>query len=231
MSEKIGEEEILRGLSKAVIEGDVEVTKKLSKTAIERKIPPLKAINEGLSKGIDVISDRFRRGEIYLPELILAADAINGGLETLLPALPKGEETRKGKIVLGTVKGDIHEIGKNIVAVLLTAKGFEVFDLGTDVEPKEFMEKAEELKTDIIGMSSLMTTTMVYQRDLIKLTEDAGLRNKYYIVVGGGVIEPSWVRKIKADGYGKMAYQAVELCKLLMGEKPQKPLKEPVIME
>ena len=132
MSEKIGEEEILGELSKAVTEGDEEASKKLSKIAIEGKIPPLKAITEGLSKGLDVTGDKFGRGEIYLPELILSADAMNAGLEILLPKLPKGEEIKKGKIVLGTVKGDIHEIGKNIVAAFLTAKSFEGIIQGVD---------------------------------------------------------------------------------------------------
>ena len=217
MSEKIGEEEILRGLSKAVIEGDLEVTKKLSKTAIERKIPPLRAINEGLSKGIDVIGDRFGRGEIYLPELILAADAINGGLEILLPALPKGEETKKGKIVLGTVKGDIHEIGKNIVAVLLTAKGFEVYDLGRDVPLEKFVEKAIEVKADVVGMSALLTTTMEGQKRVVEELKEAGLRDKVKTIVGGAPISQAWANRIGADAYGENATEAVVKIKALTG--------------
>ena len=227
-----GEAEILKDLTKSVIEGDSEAVIKFSKMAMEKNIPTIKAITEGLSKGIQEMGDRFGRDEIFLPELIVSADAMNAGLDILLSNLKKGEKfEKKGKIVLGTVKGDVHEIGKTIVGVLLSAKGFEVYDLGTDVDPKAFIKKAEEVGADIIGMSSLMTTTMIYQKDTIRLAEDMGVANKYFMVVGGGVIEPSWVKKINADGYRKMAADAVKLCERLMEERPQKPLNEPVIVE
>ena len=229
---KISDIEILKGLYQSVIDGDTEAVKRIAKLAVEKNIPTLKAINEGLSKGIQEIGDRFGRNEIFLPELIMAADAMNAGLDILLSNLKKGEKIeKKGKVVLGTVKGDVHEIGKNIVSVLLSVRGFEVYDLGTDVDPKAFVKKAEEVGADIIGMSTLMTTTMIYQKDTIRLAEDMGVGKKYYMVVGGGVIEPSWVKKINADGYGKMAADAVKLCERLMEERPLKPLNEPVIME
>ncbi len=226
------EAEILKNLEKSVIEGDTEAVKKFSRMALEKNVPTIRAITEGLSKGIQEMGDRFGRDEIFLPELIVSADAMNVGLEILFGNLKKGEKIeKKGIIVLGTVKGDVHEIGKNIVSVLLSAKGFEVHDLGTDVDPKAFIKKAEEVKADIIGLSSLMTTSMVYQKDTIKLAEDMGIAKKYYIVVGGGIIEPSWVLKINADGYGKMAADAVKLCERLMEEKPSKPLSAPVMVE
>ncbi|MFH1821343.1 MAG: cobalamin-dependent protein [Methanobacteriota archaeon] len=232
MTQEIGENEILTGLYKSVTEGDTEAVQKFSKMAVEQNIPTLKAINEGLSKGIQEIGDRFGRNEIYLPELIISADAMNAGLDILMANLKKGEKfEKKGKVVLGTVKGDVHEIGKNIVSILLSAKGFDVYDLGTDVDPKAFVKKAEEVGADIIGMSTLMTTTMIYQKDTIKLAENMGVAKKYFMVVGGGVIEPSWVKKINADGYGKMAADAVKLCERLMEERPSKPLNEPVVVE
>ncbi len=224
--------DILKNLSQSVIDGDVETAKKLSKIVIENNIPSIEAINEGLSKGVEAMGDRFGKGDIFLPELILSSDAMNAGLEILLSNLKTGEKIeRKGKIVLGTVKGDVHEIGKNIVAALLASKGFEIIDLGTDVDPKEFLNKARETGADMIGMSSLMTTSRIYQKDTIKLAEDMGIRDKYYLLVGGGVIDPPWVVEIKSDGYGKMAPDAVKLCEMLMKEKPQTPIKIPLIVE
>ncbi len=160
MTNEISDIEILNGLYQSVMGGDMDAVKNFSRSAVEKNIPTLKAINEGLSKGIQEMGDRFGRNEIFLPELIMAADAMNAGLDILLANLKKGEKfEKKGKVVLGTVKGDVHEIGKNIVGVLLSAKGFDVYDLGTDVDPKAFVKKAEEVGADIIGMSTLMTTT------------------------------------------------------------------------
>ena len=223
---------ILEDLSNSVINGDEEAAKKAAMEALEAGLDPIKAINEGLSKGMEVVGDRFSRSEIYLPEVMIAADAIKASLAILKPKIMESRrsEVNRGKVVIGTVFGDIHDIGKNLVATMLSVSGFEVHDLGCDVAVQKFIEKAEEVNADIIAMSSLLTPSKIYQKDVIKYLEDKGTRGKYYIIVGGGPITPDWVKEIGADGWGKYSEDAVTLCKRLVEEKPSKPLAEPVLV-
>jgi corrinoid protein of di/trimethylamine methyltransferase len=213
-------EEILDRLANAIIDGDCDKAEEAARDALAAHIPPLVAIEQGANKGMQVISDRFSKYEIFLPELILAGDAMNAALPILLESLSAAEAKglRQGKVVIATVTGDIHDIGKNIVSALLTVNGFEVFDLGVNVEVKQIIRKAEEVKADIIALSTLLSTSLPYQKDVVRYLEDAGKRDRYFVIVGGGPVAPDWAKTIGADGYGRTAAHAVELCKRLVHE-------------
>jgi methylmalonyl-CoA mutase cobalamin-binding domain/chain len=227
-------EKILESLRDAIVDCDVDQAVKVARQALAAGIPALEAIQQGAGKGLDVIGARFSAGEAYLPELILAGDAMKAVLDELGKALAeenRGLSAALGKVVIGTVSGDIHDIGKNIVAALLAVSGFEVYDIGIDVEPKAFVKKAEELGANIIGASTLLTTSMPYQQDVVQYLADSGLRSKYYYVVGGGPVTAGWARKIKADGHGYTAADAVEVCKRLVKSGQTPGTFEPVIIE
>lgn len=206
-------------LSKAVIDGDAELAKKAAADAINAGITPIDAINNGLMKGMIDVGEKFGKLEIYLPEVLLAAGAMEAAMAVLKPRMLPEElsKIKIGKVVIGTIQGDIHDIGKNIVSLMLTASGFEVFDLGKDVPLLNFIKKAEEVNADLIAVSALMTTTMEYMKDLIILMEETGVRQKYKVIVGGAPVLPEWAEKIGADGYGKDASEAVMVAKKLMG--------------
>ncbi len=212
-------EAILRGLAESVIEGDEDRAREFAKKAVDAGIPPLTAIKEGLMRGMKVVGDRFARLEIFLPEVLLAADAMKAALDILEPLIVKEEREKLtlGKVVIGTVQGDIHDIGKNIVAMLMKANGFEVYDLGRDVPIDEFINKAEEVGADIIAISTLLSTSMPYMEDVIRLLKDRGLREKYKVMVGGGPVTREFAEEIGADGYGDNAEEAVEVAKRLIG--------------
>ncbi len=212
-------EAILRGLAESVIDGDEDRAREFAKKAVDAGIDPLTAIKEGLMNGMKVVGDRFARLEIFLPEVLLAADAMKAALEILEPLIVKEEREKLtlGKVVIGTVQGDIHDIGKNIVAMLLKANGFEVYDLGRDVPIDEFINKAEEVGADIIAISTLLSTSMPYMEDVIRLLKDRGLREKYKVMVGGGPVTREFAEEIGADGYGDNAEEAVEVAKRLLG--------------
>jgi trimethylamine corrinoid protein len=223
-------EKVLENLQNAIIEGNVEAAEKAAEEALATGIIPLEAIEKGGNAGMQLIGDRFANFEVFLPELILAGRAMNAALAILLRDL-SGEEAanaRAGKVVLGTVGGDMHDIGKNIVKSLLSANGFEVFDLGVDVNVKDFITKAREVKADIIGLSTLLTTSMPFQKDLVDFLRDAGLREQFFVIIGGGPVGGEWAAEIGADGYGRTAAHAAELCLALVDGK-QAPLSEPLI--
>lgn len=211
-------EQILERLAAAIIDCDADKAKEVAQEALDAGIPALEAIEKGAAKGLEIISAKFSAGEVYLPELTLAGDAMKEVLTVLEKALlaEKANTPVLGKVVIGTVYGDLHDIGKNIVAALLSVNGFEVHDLGINVETKKFIEKAKEVGANIIAASTLLTTSMPYQKDLVQYLQDAGLRDKYYYVVGGGPVTPEWAREIKADGHGRTATDAVEVCKRLV---------------
>ncbi|MBS7288833.1 MAG: corrinoid protein [Candidatus Freyarchaeota archaeon] len=211
-------EEILNGLADSVISGDEGRAKDLAKKALEAGIDPLKAINEGLMKGMSQVGDDFSKLKIYLPEVMMAAEAMKAALSILEPAaLQKGGGAiKKSKVVIGTITGDIHDIGKNIVAMLLRANGFEVYDLGRDVPVDELIRKAEEVGADIIAASTLLSTSMPYMEDLISLLKERNLREKYIVMVGGGPVTREWAASIGADGYGDDGEEAVKVAKELL---------------
>lgn len=221
--------EILEKLAKAVMAGDEDSAKKAAQEAIDAKVDPIDAIKNGLSKGMEVIGKKFADFEVYLPEVMLAADAMKAGIGVLRPHISadRMSESQKGKVVIGTVYGDIHDIGKNLVATMLEVAHYEVHDLGNDVPPKKFLEKAKEVDANIIGMSSLLTPSMYYQKDVIDLLKDMGLREKTWVMVGGSPITPEWTKEIGADGWGRHADDAVEVANLLIDKG--KDLAKPVV--
>jgi corrinoid protein of di/trimethylamine methyltransferase len=215
----LSEEEIYAALRDAVVAYDVDAAVKAARKAVESGLDPVKAIENGLSKGARIIGDQFDKLEIFLPELLIAADAMKAGLDILLAELPKDKTLKKGTVVCGTVKGDIHEIGKKIVVALLRADGFEVYDLGADVSTSRFIEEAEKVGADILGLSALMSSTLAAQKDVIDYLKAVGEREKYIVMVGGGPTTQEWATQIGADGYAKTAPEAVKAALELMKKK------------
>ncbi|MFQ6080525.1 MAG: corrinoid protein [Candidatus Bathyarchaeia archaeon] len=205
----MSEEELFKRLREAVIAGDEKAVIKVAKEVIEKGLDPLEAIERGLSAGAIVLGEKFDKLEIYLPELLVAAEAMKAGLDILLPKIPEERALEKGTVVIGTVKGDIHDIGKNILAALLRAHGFDVHDLGADIPTSKFIEKAEEVRADIIALSALMTSTIGGQKDVIDYLKDIGKKEKFLIMVGGGATTQEWAEEIGADGYAETASEAV----------------------
>ena len=204
----------------AIVTRNEEQVIALSKEVVEKKIDPVEAIEKGFRRGMKEIGDRFEHLEIYLPEMILAADIMNKGIEILRPYMQaQTNNASTGKILLGTIQGDVHEIGKNIVKILLEGAGFEVIDLGKDVNVFTFIDKFQELQPDIIGISALMTNTMENIPRVIENLKALDLRDKVKIMVGGAPVLPDWAEEIGADGYGDNATEAVELAKKWISDR------------
>lgn len=209
---------ILESLAVVIAEGDEDKAKESAQQALKNHIDPLEAIEQGLSKGMAAVGERFEKGEAYLPELLMAANNFNAAMEILEPEIEaqKKKVTKLGKILIGTVKGDVHNIGKNIVSTVLNITGFEVIDLGVDISSLSFVEEAEKRKVDMIALSSLMTTTMGGQKEVIDILKEKKVRDRYLVMVGGGPVTSEWADKIGADGYGRNAMEAVEVAKELL---------------
>jgi len=205
-------DEIFEKLAQAVLEGEPEEAEELAKLALEQGADPLACINEGLMKGIQQVSDLFSKGEYYLPELIIGADAMKAALDVLEPALVGGQKREVvGQVVLGTVEGDLHEIGKTLVGTMLTANGFQVTDIGVDKKHEDFISAIKETNADIVGASALLTTTMLQQEKLIQALEEAGVRDQVKVMVGGAPVTEQFAKKIGADGYAEDAISAVNI--------------------
>lgn len=211
--------ELFEAMAKSVMEGEVAEAKKLAQQAAAQGLDPLEAINQGFVAGLNTVGDEFSCGTMFLPDLVMAGEAMKAAMSVLEPELSKRGAAREmlGKVVIGTVKGDIHDIGKTIVATMLSASGFQVFDLGHDVSVEKFVDKAREVNADIVGMSALLTTTMVRQREVVKALTDAGLRPRVKVMVGGAPVTRGWVEEIGADGYSEDAVGAVAVAKKLVG--------------
>jgi trimethylamine corrinoid protein len=211
--------EILAKLQRAVEEQDVEAAEAAAREAVAAGIDPFVAINEGLSPAMQTISDLFDDGELYVPQILFAAEAFMNAMAILTEKLSAEEvsKTKRGKVIVHTVQGDIHDIGKNIVGTMLTANGFEVIDLGRDVPIDVVVEKAKELGVDMVTGSALMTTTMPSQRDIVKALDEEGIRGKVKCMFGGAPVTKEWVDQIGADGYASNASEAVIVAKELMG--------------
>ena len=207
-------------LVQAVHEGDVAQAGDLARTALDEGAE-VTALVERLSAGMREVGDRFAGGEIFLPELMLAARAMQSAMGVLQPRLLESGASlaRRGVIVVGTVKGDVHEIGKDIAATMLRAAGFEVHDLGRDVNALDFVRRAEELQADVIGASALMTTTMPAQKELVDVLVAKGLRDKYHVILGGAPVTPEWVEEAGADSWGEDAGKAVTILERAMSDK------------
>jgi corrinoid protein of di/trimethylamine methyltransferase len=218
--EEDGSMTLLEQIVEATVEGDQERCVTLAHQVIEQQHDPLEAIQEGFTKGMLIVGDKFARMEYYLPELMRCADAMKAALDVLTPHLGQGQQTMmQGTIVLGTIQGDLHDLGKNIVKTMLQAAGFTVHDLGCDVSVRHFIEKAEELKADIIAASAILTTTMAYMPDLVDLLQEMGLREQFKVMLGGAPVTPDFAKQAGADGYGENAGEAVSVAKRLMQQK------------
>ncbi len=211
-------------LREAILNGDSEAARNAALMLSEVETPIAKIINEAIKPAMDILGEKYERLEVFLPELVLAGEAAQEALKILLPK--GGVQAFKGKIVIGTIYGDIHDIGKNIVSAILSANGYQIIDLGNDVHPTKFVEIAKAESANIIGISCLLTPSMFYMRDVVQRLIDENIRNKFYIIVGGAAISPEWAREIGADGWAKDAERAVKLCNLLMerGDKLEKPI-------
>jgi corrinoid protein of di/trimethylamine methyltransferase len=214
-------EELLKEMAQSIIDGDSDKSVELAQKAIELQMHPLDAITKGFVVGVNYIGDQFGKGEAFLPELVMAGEAMKAAVATLDPELRKLGEAREimGRVVLATVEGDIHEIGKTLVGTMLSASGFEVYDIGVDAPADKIIGKAIEVEANIIGMSALLTTTMVRQREVIEELEKENLRGRFKVIVGGAPITREWYEKIKADGYSEDAIGAVRLAKELVGKE------------
>ena len=215
------ETEHLQAIAKAVIDGEADDAIEATQKALDANVDPLVILNKGLMDGADEVGRLFERNEYFLPELMLAGRALKGAMEVVKPVLLEkyagGDGQVKGKVVAATIQTDIHDIGKNIVSSMLTAAGFEVTDLGVDVPIKSIIDKAEEIQAKIIALSALLTTSMPFMKDLIKLLEARGIRNKYIVLVGGASVTADWAKAIGSDGTARNAADAVKLVREKIG--------------
>jgi corrinoid protein of di/trimethylamine methyltransferase len=209
-------EKILEELAESVIIGDASKAELLAKEAVNQKIAPYRAIIDGCGRGMKVCSEKFEKHEYYVPDLLVAARAMNTAIAVLKPHIKADQEKAVGKIVLGTVEGDVHDIGKNIVKILLEAAGVEVIDLGKDVSTSDFINAINKYKPQIVGLSTLMSPTMLTMKESIAELNKQSLRSKFKIIVGGAPITEEYAKEIGADGYAEDAAKAVNLVKKLL---------------
>ncbi len=207
-------------MTQSVLDGDPDAAIGLAREALSRGIDPMQAVSEGYLPGMQEVGRQFGNGQLFLPDVVLAAEAMKKANAIFEPEIKRRglERQTLGRVILGTVKGDVHEIGKSLVGTLLSANGFEVYDLGIDVPYEKFADKAREVNADVIGVSALLTTTMSGQRNVIEVLEDLGMRPKVKVIVGGAPVTRSWADEIGADGYSEDAIGAVELVKELLGK-------------
>ncbi|UCG08183.1 MAG: corrinoid protein [Desulfobacterales bacterium] len=209
--------EIYQQLSTIIIAGEDEKAPGLVQKALDQGLAPLEILDNGLLVGMNEVSARFAQEEMFVPEVLLAAKAMHDGLEVLRPHLVAAGAKPIGKIVLGTVKGDIHDIGKNLVGMMCEGAGFEVINLGFDVDPEKFVEAVKKNRPDIVGMSAMLTTTMIAMGYTIKALQEAGLRDTVKVMIGGSPVDAEIAERIGADGYAYNSPTAVELAKRLVG--------------
>jgi corrinoid protein of di/trimethylamine methyltransferase len=214
-------DELFAAMGQSIIDGDAERATSLAEEAVAAGIDPLEAINRGFVPGINLIGEEFSCERVFLPQLVLAGEAMKAAIAVLEPKMKEAGSARQieGTVVLATVAGDIHDIGKTLVGTMLAAHGFEVFDLGVDVATDAIVEKVREVDADLVGVSALLTTTMLVQKDVVTALDEAGLRPKVKVMVGGAAVTPEWVEQIGADGFGQDAVAAVAMARDLVGAK------------
>jgi len=213
------ENELFQKMAQSVLDGDSDTASALAKEAVDAGIDPLDAITKGFVTGVNKVGESFACGQAFLPELVMAGEAMKAAVATLEPEMQKRgiQRTMLGKVVLATVEGDIHEIGKSLVGTMLSASGFQVYDLGVDVPAARIIAKVKEVDADIVGLSALLTTTMTKQKEVIDELDKLGLRKKVKVMVGGAPVTRDWVQKIEADGYSEDAIGAVAVAKQILG--------------
>ncbi len=212
-------QELLAAMSESVIEGEIERAAELARQALDQGMDPLEAIEQGYARGIREVGDRFERGEFFLPHLAMGAESMKAAMTVLEPELARRQQERStlGRVVIGTVSGDIHEIGKTLVGTMMAASGFSVKDLGVNVSPETFVQAVRAEKAQVVGLSALLTTTMLVQRSVIEALEEAGLRAQVKVMVGGAPVTQAWAEEIGADGYAEDAIGAVRVARQLLG--------------
>jgi corrinoid protein of di/trimethylamine methyltransferase len=211
--------DIFQRMAQCIIDGDSDAATSLAKESVAASLDPLEAISKGFVVGVNTVGEAFGRGEAFLPELVMAGEAMKAAVAVLDPELKKRGSQRQilGRVVIATVEGDIHEIGKTLVGTMLSASGFLVVDLGVDVPSARIIEKAREINANIVALSALLTTTMVKQREVIEGLEKSGLRDTVKVLVGGAPVTRDWVQRIGADGYSEDAIGAVNAARQLVG--------------
>ncbi len=211
--------EILTKITRSLVECEPDETEALTKQALTTGVEPLVIINEGLVPGMEIVGQKFQSGEYFLPQMVIAANAMQQAMELLEPELQARQQVSEsaGTVVIGTVKGDIHEIGKSLVATMMSAHGFRVHDVGVDVDVETFVHKVKETGANLVGLSALLTTTMTAQRKVIQALEEAGIRDQVKVLVGGAPVTQEWAETIGADGYAEDVVGAVDLSKRLIG--------------
>jgi 5-methyltetrahydrofolate--homocysteine methyltransferase len=209
--------EIYEKLSTAVLEGDADKAHKLVEQGLKQGLSPKEILDNGLIVGMDEVGARFKRGDMFVPEVLMSADSMAAGMEILRPLLIESGVEMLGKVVMGTVKGDLHDIGKNLVSMLCEGAGFEIVDIGFNAEPEKFIEAIKQHQPQVVGMSAMLTTTMRAMGQTIKAIEEAGLRDKVKVMVGGAPVDKDFADAIGADGYGSNAPSGADLAKQLVG--------------
>jgi 5-methyltetrahydrofolate--homocysteine methyltransferase len=209
---------ILSRLTDAVVAGDTENVERTVNEALSAGVDPVEVLRNGLEPGLLILGEKWKNGDVFLPQILMGSESMKTGIALLRPKIGKerSDEVKPlGTVVIGTAYGDMHNIGKNIVTMMLEVAGFNVFNLGESVPPMKFIEKAEELDADIIAISCLLSPSMYYQKDVVSYLNDMGVRDKYWVLIGGGPVTPEWVKEIGADGYAKNAFLAAEVAKSL----------------
>lgn len=210
-------EDILGKITESIIQGDAEAALRLTTEALQAGIEPTEIIDDGLVRGMDIVGEKFSSGEMFLPHMVMAAKCMEKSMEILEPELQARQQAVEtlGTIVIGTVQGDIHEIGKSLVGTMLSVNGFKVHDMGVDVPVMAFVEKVQDTGANFLGLSALLTTTMIRQRDVIEALEDVGIRSQVKVLLGGAPVSQVWADEIGADGYAEDAAEAVKLAQQL----------------
>lgn len=210
-------EPILQNLYDAIMNGDASSAPVLVNQALNQGLPASQILNEGMIAAMNHVGKLFEEGEFFVPEMLIAARAMQAGLAVLKPHLAQAEVKAVGRVVAGTVKGDLHDIGKNLVCMLLEGAGFEIIDLGTDVAPEKFVQVVQDGRADVVALSALLTTTMPNMKATIEALNQAGIREKVKVMIGGAPVTQAYAEQIGADGYAPDASRAVALAKTLMG--------------
>ena len=204
-----------------VQKGDTEATSRLIEQVLDSGESAESILYDGLVAGMNIVSEKFKNNECFIPEVLVSARAMNQGLERLKPLLAAANVEPRGKVVMGSIQGDLHDIGKNIVGMLLQGAGYEIIDLGADVSVQKFVDAARERQADVVGMSSLLTTTMVNMQSVISGLEGAGVRSEIKVIIGGAPVTAAFAEKIGADGYAPDAASAIDLVDGLLGKQPR----------